>query len=151
MASSTDYVSLIEGHLDPWTEIQRFQETMSSETGKFGATACFVGTMRDFNEGETVTAMFLEHYPGMTERYLQRIRHEALQRWEILDALIVHRIGKILPNEPIVLTAVWSAHRVAAFEACRFLMEELKSRAPLWKRETLEHGSRWVGQNTPGY
>ena len=116
--------------------------------GKFGATASFVGSMRDFNQGDEVSAMLLEHYPGMTEKYLQKISEEAASKWEILDSLIIHRIGEMLPNDPIVLVAVWSAHRAAAFEASRYLMEELKSRAPFWKKESLDKNDRWVAKNT---
>jgi len=120
-------------------------------TGSFGATASFIGTMRSFNEGDDVTGMMLEHYPGMTEKELQAVIDDARSQWPIDDALIVHRVGDILPGEPIVLTVVWSAHRAAAFDACRFLMEALKSRAPFWKKETLKDGShRWVERNTPG-
>ena len=118
--------------------------------GEYGALASFIGTMRDFNEGDQVQAMTLEHYPGMTENYLHKICEQARERWDLMDGLIIHRIGDIQPNDPIVLTAVWSAHRAAAFEACRFLMEELKSRAPFWKKETLPDGERWVEKNTPG-
>jgi len=122
------------------------------EPGTFGATANFIGTMRNVNEGDDVIGMMLEHYPGMTEKELDSIVEDARAQWPIDDALIVHRVGDIQPGEPIVLTAVWSAHRSAAFEACRFLMEALKSRAPFWKRETLKDGShRWVERNTPGY
>ncbi len=138
-----------ERGFDPWQEIQRYQES-HMEAGKYGATASFIGTMRDFNEGDDVQVMTLEHYPGMTENYLDKICEEAKQRWDILDCLIVHRVGEIHPNDPIVLTVVWSAHRAAAFEACRYLMEELKSRAPFWKKETLSDGHRWVEKNTPG-
>lgn len=134
---------------EPWQETQNYQQS-NIDNGKYGATASFVGTMRDFNEGDNVQAMTLEHYPGMTESYLDKICDEARTRWDILDCLIVHRVGKILPNDPIVLTVVWSAHRAAAFDACRFLMEELKSRAPFWKKENLEDGHRWVEKNTPG-
>ena len=133
---------------DPWQETQQFQNTLSA--GKYGATASFVGTMRDFNEGDDVQKMVLEHYPGMTESYLEKICEEAKNRWDIIDCLIVHRVGDIHPNDPIVLTVVWSAHRAAAFDACRYLMEELKSRAPFWKKESLPEGERWVEQNTPG-
>jgi molybdopterin synthase catalytic subunit len=95
--------------------------------------------------------MTLEHYPGMTDRELTAIIEEARQRWPIIDALIVHRVGNIQPGEPIVLTAVCTEHRAAAFDACRFLMEALKHRAPFWKKETLSDGSRrWVEKNTPG-
>ncbi len=134
---------------NPWQAIQQYQQ-QHMEAGKYGATASFVGTMRDFNEGDTVQAMTLEHYPGMTESYLDKICDEAKDRWDIIDCLIVHRVGEIMPDDPIVLTVVWSAHRGAAFDACRFLMEELKSRAPFWKKENLEQGHRWVEKNTPG-
>lgn len=135
---------------DP-TALQKVHEAKLS-TGTFGATASFVGTMRNFNEGDDVTGMMLEHYPGMTEKELEAVVEEAKSKWDIQDALIVHRVGDIAPGEPIVLTAVWSAHRAAAFDACRFLMEALKSRAPFWKKETLKDGSyRWVERNTPGY
>jgi molybdopterin synthase catalytic subunit len=117
--------------------------------GKFGATAVFVGSMREFNQGDDVEAMLLEHYPGMTEKYLQKISEEAASKWDMLDSLIIHRVGEMLPNDPIVLVAVWSAHRAAAFDASRYLMEELKSRAPFWKKEKLSaEQTRWVDKNT---
>jgi len=134
---------------DPWKETRQYQQDQL-EDGKYGATASFVGTMRDFNQGDEVTSMTLEHYPGMTESYLDKICDEAKDRWDLLDCLIIHRVGEIHPNEPIVLTVVWSAHRKEAFEACRYLMEELKSRAPFWKKEGLSEGHRWVDKNTPG-
>jgi len=83
--------------------------------------------MRDFNDGDTVRQMTLEHYPGMTERQLQRLVETAFRDWPLLEALVMHRVGTVQPNDPIVLVAVWSAHRAAAFAACRFIMEELKS------------------------
>ena len=135
---------------DPAVELARFEGSLAA--GSVGATASFVGTMRNHNEGDTVTAMTLEHYPGMTEKQLEEVIHDARQQWDIIDALIVHRIGDILPGQPIVLTAVCSAHRAAAFDACRFLMEALKSRATFWKKETLVDGeTRWVEKNTPGH
>ena len=134
---------------DPWKAIQNYQ-TEHMEAGKYGACASFIGTMRDFNEGDDVQCMTLEHYPGMTENYLDKICAEAKTRWDILDCLIIHRVGEVSPNDPIVLTAVWSAHRAASFDACRYLMEELKSRAPFWKKESLPEGDRWVDKNTPG-
>jgi molybdopterin synthase catalytic subunit len=132
---------------DPWAEINRYQGEL---LGRYGATAIFVGTMRDFNEAVMVYSMTLEHYPGMTERHLQRISEEAMARWDILDLLLLHRVGEVQPGDPIVLVAVWSAHRAAAFEACRFLIEDLKSQAPFWKKERLDTGFRWVEKNTPG-
>lgn len=131
---------------DPWDEVRRYQQEELDRPGQYGATAVFVGSMRDFNDGDTVEAMHMEHYPGMTERYLEKISTEAARRWDILDSLILHRVGELQPDDPIVLVAVWSAHRAAAFDASRYLMEELKSRAPFWKKETLENGSRWVEQ-----
>ena len=134
---------------EPYAEIQAYQDKIQI-AGKFGATAVFIGTMRDINEGDEVKSMMLEHYPGMTENYLDSLSQQATQKWSLLDSLIIHRVGEVKPNEPIVLVAVWSAHRKDAFEASRFLMEELKSKAPFWKKEFLEHGDRWVQKNTPG-
>ncbi len=131
---------------DPWQELSR---RTPDAGGRCGATAVFVGTMRDFNEGVSVREMFLEHYPGMTEKHLETIVEEAIARWELLDALIVHRVGQIRPDETIVLVAAWAAHRAEAFAAARYLIEELKSRAPFWKKESLPQGERWVAKNTP--
>ena len=134
---------------DPWRELAAHQATLTP--GQYGATMAFVGTMRDFNAGDGVRGLTLEHYPGMTEQYLEEISAAARTRWELLDSLILHRVGALEPNDPIVLVAVWSGHRAAAFEASRWLMEELKSRAPFWKKESLTDGSeRWVEHNTPG-
>lgn len=136
-------VKLSPKPFDPWQALVAHQEHL--KPGSFGATSVFVGTMRDFNEGEPIEAMFLEHYPGMTERELERMVSEARRKWDILDLLVVHRVGGILPGEPIVLIAVWAAHREEAFAACRFLIEALKKKAPFWKRERLKGGiSRWV-------
>ena len=143
---------LIENKDTPFEPYQRLLDYQGEAgfAGKYGATAVFVGSMREFNQGDNVEAMLLEHYPGMTEKYLQKISEEAASKWDILDSLIVHRVGEMLPNDPIVLVAVWSAHRAAAFDASRYLMEELKSKAPFWKKENLEQGHRWVEKNTPG-
>ena len=135
---------ILEQPFDPWAYLGDYQARRPGEAGQYGATAVFVGSMRDFNDGDTVSSMFLEHDPGMTESYLEKISQEANARWELTDSLIVHRVGALCPGDPIVLVAVWSAHRKAAFEASRWLMEELKSRAPFWKKETLPDRSRWV-------
>jgi len=130
---------------DPWQELARHEAGRPAKAGgKTGATAVFVGSMRDFNQGEEVQAMQLEHYPGMTEAYLGKISQEAAARWDLLDSLVLHRFGSILPAEPIVLVAVWSAHRADAFAACRYLIDELKTRAPFWKQEQTAQGARWV-------
>jgi len=134
---------------DPWREIARYEQALQS-SGKYGAIACFIGTMRDFNEGEQVTAMTLDYYPGMTDRHLGMICEEAGRRWDLIDVLLLHRVGSIAIGEPIVLVAVWSAHRAEAFAACRFVIEDLKARAPFWKQETTTSGRRWVEKNTPG-
>jgi len=140
-------IEIKESAFEPYQRLLDYQSE-SGFTGKYGATAVFVGSMREFNQGDDVEAMQLEHYPGMTEKYLEKISQEAAEKWDILDSLIVHRVGEMLPNDPIVLVAVWSAHRAAAFDASRYLMEELKSRAPFWKKESLSNESRWVEKNT---
>ena len=109
-----------------------------------GGVALFVGLVRDMAGGAPVGAMELEHYPGMTERELERIEAEARRRWPLEDVLIVHRYGRLEPGDRIVLAAAASAHREAAFEACRFIMDFLKTRAPFWKKEDTPGGGRWV-------
>lgn len=143
-------VELRETPFEPLAELGRYQTDQPQLQGQYGATAIFIGTMRDYNQQTTVSQMTLEHYPGMTERYLQRIAETASREWPLLDALLIHRVGELQPNDPIVLVAVWSAHRAAAFAACRWIMEELKSKAPFWKREGTVAGWRWIEHNTPG-
>lgn len=109
-----------------------------------GAVVCFVGYMRDFNAGEDVAGMYLEHYPGMTERALGSIVDEAYQRWALLKVQVIHRVGALEPGDPIVFVGTASAHRQDAFDACAFIMDYLKTRAPLWKKERTASGSRWV-------
>jgi molybdopterin synthase catalytic subunit len=109
-----------------------------------GAVANFVGLVRDLNHGTAVTEMTLEHYPGMTEKALAEIVGEAKRRWNIIDALVIHRIGPLKPTDQIVLVAVSSAHRGDAFTACEFIMDYLKTRAPFWKKENTDAGAHWV-------
>lgn len=109
-----------------------------------GALASFVGLVRDLNEGASVGAMTLEHYPGMTEKAIEAIVAEAGRRWQILDSVVIHRVGRLEPAEQIVLVAVAGAHRGEAFAACEFIMDYLKTRAPLWKKEETPQGPRWV-------
>jgi molybdopterin synthase catalytic subunit len=135
---------------DPCRELANHQANLHALRGHYGATASFIGTMRDHNEGDQVYGMTLEHYPGMTERQLQCILEEAQLNWKLLETLIIHRVGELHPNDPIVLIAVWCAHRAEAFEACRFIVEALKSKAPFWKKELLADRYRWVMQNTSG-
>ncbi len=137
--------------LNPWHEVADYEQAQTTLHGMAGAAAVFVGTMRELNEGDAVSAMTLEHYPGMTEKHLEKICAAAAQRWSLLDTLIIHRVGELRPADPIVLVAAWSAHRKDAFEACRYIMEDLKSNAPFWKKEQLPSGHRWVEKNTAGY
>jgi molybdopterin synthase catalytic subunit len=111
---------------------------------RVGAVATFIGTVRDVNDAAQVSTLTLEHYPGMTEKALEAIVAEARGRFDILDALVIHRVGTLAPADQIVLVAVTSAHRGEAFDACRFLMDYLKTRAPFWKKETTPQGARWV-------
>jgi molybdopterin synthase catalytic subunit len=111
---------------------------------KVGAVAAFIGIVRDLNDAAAVSTLTLEHYPGMTEKALAAIVAEATQRWDIYDALIVHRVGKLEPTDQIVLVAVSSAHRGDAFAACAFVMDYLKTKAPFWKKEDTPAGERWV-------
>jgi len=111
---------------------------------RVGALASFVGLVRDMNDGTGVSEMTLEHYPGMTEKALEAIVAEAKGRWEIYNALVIHRVGPLKPCDQIVLVAVTSSHRGEAFAACEFIMDYLKTRAPFWKREATADGARWV-------
>jgi molybdopterin synthase catalytic subunit len=117
---------------------------LRAQNPKVGAVACFVGTVRDINEGEAVETMELEHYPGMTEKSLEAIVGAARERWPGTDVLIVHRVGKLMPLDQIVLVATTSKHRANAFASCEFVMDYLKTQAPFWKKEKTESGERWV-------
>jgi len=109
-----------------------------------GALVTFLGLMRDINEGDRVQTLFLEHYPGMTEMALEAIVAEAEERWELEAVRVIHRVGELKPEDPIVLVAVASRHRGVAFQACEFIIDYLKTRAPFWKKEVTDKGARWV-------
>lgn len=109
-----------------------------------GAVVAFIGQVRDLNEDAAVSSMTLEHYPGMTEKALEAIVEQAKVRWDIFDALVIHRIGALSPLDQIVLVVVSGAHRGEAFSACEFIMDYLKTEAPFWKKEQTEIGERWV-------
>lgn len=109
-----------------------------------GALVTFVGLMREMNEGDQVSRMVLEHYPGMTEKALTAIAEEAAARWDLQGIRILHRVGELKPQDPIVLVAVTSSHRGDAFRACELLIDYLKTRAPFWKKEITDGGERWV-------
>ena len=117
---------------------------LRKDDAQVGAVAAFVGTVRDRNDGAAVSAMELEHYPGMTERAIEAMVDEAGRRFHIGGARVIHRIGLLAPRDQIVLVAVTSAHRHEAFQACEFLMDYLKTQAPFWKKETTPDGARWV-------
>lgn len=137
-----------ESAFDPWQEVQSYQEA-NIGAGKHGASVTFVGSMRDFNDGVTgLSNMYLDHYPGMTEKHIEHVCQDALDKWDVMDAFVIHRVGNISPNDAIVLVAVWSEHRAMAFDACRFIINDLKHRAPFWKREANADGERWVEGNT---
>lgn len=137
-------VYLREQVFDPWREIQDHVTANPGLRLQAGANAVFVGTMREFNQGQRVSAMTLEHYPAMTSQYLTGAIKRIAAAHAILDCLIVHRVGAVVPSDTLVLVAVWAAHRAPAFSACRELMEDLKHRAPFWKREDTAAGARWV-------
>jgi len=131
-------ISVQQEDFDPGREI----EALSGATT--GAVVSFVGIARDFSGDFPVEQITLEHYPGMTERSLQEIVEQALARWDLLRVRVIHRFGVLRPGERIVLVATASAHRDQAFDACRFLIDYLKTQAPFWKRESGAQGSRWV-------
>ncbi|KAA3624159.1 MAG: molybdenum cofactor biosynthesis protein MoaE [Proteobacteria bacterium] len=143
-------IELRDAPFDPWVELAGLTASRPDLRGKVGANAVFVGTMRDFNEGDSVESMFLEHYPGMTERELERLCRDCATAGKVLEVFVLHRIGRIEPGDDIVLVSVWAAHRAEAFGACREIMETLKHRAPFWKKERISGGERWVEKNTPG-
>ncbi|MBP8120715.1 MAG: molybdopterin synthase catalytic subunit MoaE [Burkholderiales bacterium] len=109
-----------------------------------GAIASFVGLVRDVNAGDGVSTLTLEHYPGMTEKALADIATQAMARWEVLGCTVIHRVGELKPCDQIVLVIVASGHRGHAFQACEFIMDFLKTRAPFWKKERTADGDRWV-------
>jgi len=125
-------------------DVGRELETLAGGRKDIGAIASFVGLVRGENDGDAIAGMTLEHYPGMTEKALESICDEAHARWRLLDTLVIHRVGRLVPGDRIVLVAVASAHRGDAFAACEFIMDYLKTRAPFWKREETPAGSRWV-------
>ena len=133
-------VSIQTGDFDLSTEVAKLRATNPN----VGAVCSFIGTVRDRNEGLSVSTMELEHYPGMTEKAIEAMIDEAFQRFDILGARVVHRVGLLQPLDQIVLVVVSSAHRGQSFQACEFLMDYLKTQAPFWKKEQTPEGARWV-------
>ena len=125
-------------------DVARELALLRGDNPAVGAVAAFIGTVRDVNDEARVASMTLEHYPGMTEKALASIVDAAKSRWDIVDALVIHRVGALAPSDQIVLVGVTSAHRGEAFAACEFIIDYLKTRAPLWKKEQTLEGARWV-------
>ncbi|KFI08447.1 molybdenum cofactor biosynthesis protein MoaE [Massilia sp. BSC265] len=125
-------------------DLSRELAALRAGDGRVGAVVSFVGTVRDLNEGSTVSEMELEHYPGMTEKALEDIVAQARLRWPLYGVAVIHRVGPLKPLDQIVLVACSSAHRGEAFAACEFIMDYLKTDAPFWKKEQTPEGARWV-------
>ncbi len=140
MSSPRDTVTIQTADFDLGAEVARLREG----DGGVGAVAAFIGTVRDRSEGASVSAMELEHYPGMTERAIEAMIEEARRRFALRGVRVIHRVGLLELGDQIVLVAVSSAHRGEAFQACEFLMDYLKTQAPFWKKETTPEGARWV-------
>ncbi|MDR2155684.1 MAG: molybdenum cofactor biosynthesis protein MoaE [Burkholderiaceae bacterium] len=135
----------------PHVSIQTADFDLSAEVaalragdGGVGAVCAFIGTVRDFSDGQAVAAMELEHYPGMTEKAIEGMIDEAVRRFGIRAARVIHRVGPLQPQDQIVLVAVTAAHRGESFQACEFLIDYLKTQAPFWKKEQTPGGARWV-------
>ena len=134
------HISVQSSPFDPAAE----ELAIRSGNPQIGAVVTFLGLMRDINEGDAVAAMTLEHYPGMTEKALAAIVEEAAERWQLEAVRLLHRVGELRPQDPIVLVSVASRHRAEAFRACEFIIDYLKTRAPFWKKEQTSDGERWV-------
>lgn len=145
------FCDLTSEPLDPYKALEKYDQRLRSSCSSIGASAYFIGNMRDVNESKTIKSMLLEHYPGMTEKELNRVARKAKSKWDLVDVLLLHRVGRVYPNETIVVIGVWSTHRADAFEACRYIMEVLKSDVPIWKKEQRIDGEHWVSKNTKGY
>ena len=132
------------GDFNPGDELESLRR---ENEGKAGAIVSFTGLVRDLNEGDNITQLTLEHYPGMTEKALAKIETQANTQWELTATLIIHRVGPLKPNDNIVLVVAASMHRKQAFAACEFMIDTLKTNAPFWKKESLQNSDRWL---TPG-
>jgi molybdopterin synthase catalytic subunit len=129
---------------NPGVELEQLR---SENNGQAGAMVSFTGLVRDLNEGNNITQLTLEHYPGMTEKALTKIEAQANEQWDLTATLIIHRVGPLQPNDNIVLVVAASMHRKQAFQACEYMIDTLKTNAPFWKKESLADSDRWL---TPG-
>ncbi|HEC06067.1 MAG TPA: molybdopterin synthase catalytic subunit MoaE [Thiolapillus brandeum] len=134
------HIAVQEGSFDPAGEERLLREG----NPRIGAVVTFLGLMRDINDDDKISTMTLEHYPGMTEKALDAIVEEAAERWDLEGIRVIHRVGELLPEDPIVMVMVGSRHRGEAFRACEFVIDYLKTRAPFWKKEQTAKGERWV-------
>ena len=137
-------IEIINEKFDPWQSLVDYKKNDLQNDPRIGASSVFLGTMRDFNEDSDVTGMELQHYPGMTEKSLSEICDQAEARWPIQKMRVIHRVGDLDIGDQIVYVGVSSAHRGAAFEACEFVMDFLKTKAPFWKKERTTEATRWV-------
>ena len=137
-------IEIMNEKFDPWEALVDYKKNVLLNDSRIGATSVFVGTVRDFNDNEEVENMELEHYPGMTEKNLEDMVNSAIKKYNIIDGLVIHRVGLLEPTDPIVVVATWSEHRENAFNATRDIMEALKAQAPFWKKESTNNGFRWV-------
>jgi len=142
------YIEIINEEFDPWQKLVEYKRSQLNEKTNIGACSVFLGTMRDINSGDTIKSMELQHYPDMTESYLEKIVDSSTKKFKVIDSIVLHRVGLVTPSDPIVLVATWSEHRDEAFEATRQIMESLKSEAPFWKKESTDKGFRWVEPET---
>ena len=141
-------IEIMNEKFNPWEALVDYKKNVLLNDSSIGATSVFVGTVRDFNDNEEVENMELEHYPGMTEKYLEDMVNSAIKKYNIIDGLVIHRVGLLEPTDPIVVVATWSEHRENAFNATRDIMEALKAQAPFWKKESTNNGFRWVKPST---
>jgi len=134
------HISIQAASFDPGEEIRELQQVSRD----VGGISVFVGVVRDTNNDHSVSGLYLEHYPGMTEKQIETIVDEAISRWDVRAATVIHRVGQLHPGDEIVFVGVASSHRGDAFDACEFIIDYLKTRATFWKKETSETGDRWL-------
>ena len=135
------YIEIINEEFDPWQKLVEYKRAQLKDKNNIGACSVFLGTMRDINSGDEIKSMELQHYPDMTESYLEKIVENATKKFKIIDSIVLHRVGLVSPSDPIVLVATWSEHRQDAFDATREIMESLKSEAPFLKKNLLTKAS----------
>ena len=143
------HVEISKTPFNPWQRLEEYHARLHKQgrTRACGATAVFIGSMRDVNQGQHVSSMYLEHYAEMAQSHIEHFVQVQCTKYSLEDVLVIHRVGTIYPDDTIVLVAVWATHRDAAYRANRLIMEELKSNTPFWKKEQLSQGSRWLSSD----